>query len=89
MEMATITVRNVPDNIRDRIRVTAAQNGRSMEAEVRKTLTDTFGEDSKGMPKEEISERIRRVQADFAQYATEDLSVDRFLAERKAMWGED
>lgn len=33
--MATLTIRNVPENMRDALRVRAAKNGRSMEAELR------------------------------------------------------
>jgi antitoxin FitA len=33
--MATLTVRNIEDDTRDRLRVRAARNGRSMEDEVR------------------------------------------------------
>lgn len=36
--MTTLTVRNLEDWIRDALRVRAAQNGRSMEAEVREIL---------------------------------------------------
>ena len=36
--MATLTIRNLPDDVRDRLRVQAARNGRSMEAEARAIL---------------------------------------------------
>ncbi|WP_433799486.1 FitA-like ribbon-helix-helix domain-containing protein [Actinomycetospora sp. CA-084318] len=36
--MATITVRDLDDEVRSRLRVRAAENGRSMEAEVRAIL---------------------------------------------------
>jgi Arc-like DNA binding domain len=36
--MATLTVRNLPDEVRDALRVRAAQRGRSMEAEARAIL---------------------------------------------------
>lgn len=38
--MATLTVRDLDDSVRDRLRVRAAHHGRSMEAEVRAILTD-------------------------------------------------
>ena len=38
--MATLTVRDLDDSVRDRLRVLAAQHGRSMEAEVRAILTE-------------------------------------------------
>lgn len=36
--MATLTIRNLDDDVRDALRVRAAKNGRSMEAEVRAIL---------------------------------------------------
>jgi plasmid stability protein len=41
--MATLTIRNLPDDVRDRLRVRAAQAGRSMEAEARAILCDAVG----------------------------------------------
>jgi hypothetical protein len=37
--MAVLNIRNLPDDIRDRLRVRAARRGRSMEAEARAILT--------------------------------------------------
>ena len=36
--MASITIRNLDDDLKRRLRVRAAENGRSMEAEVREIL---------------------------------------------------
>jgi plasmid stability protein len=36
--MSTLTVRNLDDDVKSRLRVRAAQNGRSMEAEAREIL---------------------------------------------------
>jgi plasmid stability protein len=36
--MATLTIRNLPDDVRDRLRVRAARAGVSMEAEARSIL---------------------------------------------------
>ncbi|TFV55769.1 Arc family DNA-binding protein [Geodermatophilus sp. DF01-2] len=36
--MATLTIRDLDDGIRDKLRVRAAEHGRSMEAEVREIL---------------------------------------------------
>ncbi len=36
--MASVTIRNLPDDVKERLRVRAAQNGRSLEAEVREEL---------------------------------------------------
>ncbi len=40
--MATLTVRNLDDGLKARLRVRAAQNGRSMEAEARAILRSTL-----------------------------------------------
>jgi plasmid stability protein len=42
--MATLTIRNLPEKVRDRIRVRAAKRGVSMEAEVRDILTQAAAE---------------------------------------------
>ena len=41
--MATLTIRNVDPEVRQQLRVRAAQNGRSMEAELRQILKDAVG----------------------------------------------
>lgn len=38
--MAVMTIRNLDDDVRDRLRVRAAEHGRSMEAEIRAILTE-------------------------------------------------
>lgn len=38
--MAVMTIRNLDDEVREKLRVRAAQHGRSMEAEVREILTE-------------------------------------------------
>lgn len=43
--MASITVRNLDDELKQRLRVRAAANGRSMEQEVREILRVTLRED--------------------------------------------
>jgi plasmid stability protein len=58
--MATLTIRNLPDDLRDRIRREAAEHGRSMEAEVRLTLSERYRR--KPSPKE-ISKLIADLHA--------------------------
>ena len=41
--MAILNVRNLPDHVHRNIRIRAARNGRSMEAEVRTLLINLFG----------------------------------------------
>lgn len=38
--MATLTIRNVPDDVKHALRVKAAQNGRSLEDALRRLLAD-------------------------------------------------
>ena len=40
--MASITIRNLDDKVKARLRVRAARHGRSMEEEVRNILTETL-----------------------------------------------
>ena len=41
--MASITIRNLDDEVKTRLRVRAAGNGRSMEEEARRILRDAVG----------------------------------------------
>lgn len=49
--MAALSVRNLDETVRERLRVRAAQHGRSMEAEIRAILTDAVSPptDPKGL----------------------------------------
>lgn len=38
--MASVSIRDLDDEVRERLRVQAARNGRSMEAEIRSILTE-------------------------------------------------
>ena len=42
--MAAVSIRGLDDEVRDLLRVRAARHGRSMEAEIRLTLTDAVRE---------------------------------------------
>ncbi len=80
--MATLTIRNLPDEVRDRLRVRAAQNGRSMEAEAREILADAFG----GVPKTERQRTLREIQDRLRSLPGYDPNVsivDEFLAEKR------
>jgi antitoxin FitA len=56
--MPTLTIRNVDVAIKQRLRVRAARNGRSMEAELRQILSDTLAPESGRQPY--LAEAIRR-----------------------------
>ena len=49
--MSAVSIRNLDDQVKERLRVRAARHGRSMEAEVRAILTDAVREpaDSAGL----------------------------------------
>ena len=42
--MAALSIRDLDDDVRDRLRIRAARNGRSMEAEIRAILTAAVAE---------------------------------------------
>jgi plasmid stability protein len=58
--MATLTIRDLDDAIRDKLRVRAAEHGRSMEAEVRQILGDAV------RPKEDGEEWLAGFRSRFA-----------------------
>ncbi len=68
--MASITVRNIPDETHRALRVRAAQNGRSTEAEVREILEAAV------KPKERI--KVGSELAAFGdKYKLDDLKIQR------------
>lgn len=56
--MASITIRNLDDDVKERLRVRAAGNGRSMEAEVRELLEAAVANPYAGM---NIGQAIRKM----------------------------
>ena len=57
--MATLTIRNVDPEVREALRVRAARNGRSMEAELRQILQQTLSIE-KAHPEPNLADAIRR-----------------------------
>src|SRR5580658_8345768 len=57
--MTTLTIRNVDPELREELRVRAARNGRSMEAELRHILKEALGAE-KRRPEPNLAEAIRR-----------------------------
>ena len=45
--MAAVSIRDLPDDVRDRIRIRAARHGRSMEAEMRAILTAAVADEAR------------------------------------------
>ena len=68
--MAVLTVRNIDDGLKTRLRVRAAENGRSMEAEARAILRSTLI--GGGRPDDRLGSRIRER---FAGLAGDDLEL--------------
>ena len=54
--MASITIRNLDDDVKTRLRVRAADNGRSMEEEARLILRDAVG---RRKPPQDLASAIR------------------------------
>jgi plasmid stability protein len=58
MSMASLTIRNLDERLKGRLRVRAASRGRSMEEEVRQILRTSLDEPQPTSPN--LAERIRR-----------------------------
>jgi plasmid stability protein len=87
--MATLTIRKVSDQARDALRVRAARNGRSMEAEVRELIHAAASHHGTtqlppGQARDAILEAQRLVAA--TMRPGQDL-VSEFIDERRAIWG--
>jgi plasmid stability protein len=81
--MATITIRNLPDEVRDRLRVQAAENGRSMEAEARAMLEEHL-DVRRALDDQERRRRIEAVQEAMEPYRSPDvLMSEELIAERR------
>jgi plasmid stability protein len=61
--MATLTIRNIESEVKEKLRVRAARNGHSMEAELRDILRDALGGDR--TRETNLAEAIRRRFAPF------------------------
>ncbi|HTT80502.1 MAG TPA: Arc family DNA-binding protein [Stellaceae bacterium] len=75
--MTTLTIRNVDPEVRQRLRVRAAQHGRSMEAELRQIIKDAVGAAPEAKAEEsglDLAEAIRRR---FAPYGGVELEIPR------------
>ena len=73
--MASITVENIDDGLKQRLRVRAAGHGRSMEEEVREILREVVGD---GMPPDDLAAAIRKRVASLG-------GVDLDVPERESM----
>jgi hypothetical protein len=88
--MATLTIRNLPDDTRDALRISAAKNGRSLEAEVRAILVGHTGSKPlKATDPDKLLEGLRRRIKKANKGKMPQNVVDQFLKERRADWGEE
>ncbi len=86
--MATLTIRNLPDDVRDALRVRAAKHGRSMEAEVREMLATMIRNGDVLPDREQALKRIEHARAMVAQRVKQDdRQLDGFISERLELWG--
>jgi len=65
--MATITVRDLPEDLVGRIKETAARNSRSMEQEVRQLLQERFAR------RQDLLARIRERPPDFPRVPASEI----------------
>jgi plasmid stability protein len=56
--MATLTIRNIDARLKERLRIRAARNGHSMEAELRQIVRNALSSDRRSEPN--LAEVIRR-----------------------------
>lgn len=78
--MATLLIRNLSDDVRNKLRVRAAERGRSMEEEARTIIADAvddIGADSDDLPGSGAA-LVAELQAIFANIPTED--IDELIA---------
>jgi len=59
--MAVLTIRNVPEEVRARLRLRAAKAGRSVEAEIRAMLADASSRDEEARPASSLQEWVDRL----------------------------
>ena len=83
--MATLTIRDLPDEVRDKLRVRAAEHGRSMEAEVREVLGDYVERVRTARTAVAWEKVVSDAQAAFAPFRNAGASTsDELIAERHA-----
>jgi len=70
--VATLTIRNVDPDVQKRVRVRAAENGRSMEAELRQIIKDAVSVNTENVEEINLAEAIRRR---FARYGGVELEI--------------
>mgnify|MGYP000017586837 CR=1 FL=1 len=79
--MATLTIRNLDDNVKQALREQAARHGVSMEEEARNLLAKTFGSERKRKltAEEIVAKYARKPDTPFDQKAVADAMWDESL----------
>jgi plasmid stability protein len=77
--VATLTIRNLDDAVKERLRIRAAEHGRSMEAEARRILQTALGEPLRP-PQHNLYERVH---ARFAALGGVDLDLPQRMPVRE------
>jgi plasmid stability protein len=77
--MAVLTIRNVPEEVRARLRLRAAKAGRSVEAEIRAMLADASSRDEEARPASSLQEWVDRLYGKRKPRRV----VDTLIAERR------
>jgi plasmid stability protein len=77
--MATLTIRNLPDQVRDRLRIRAAHAGRSMEAEARAILAGALAPEKPRVSAEELQQLV----ADLYAGSPPPNAVDDFIRDKR------
>src|SRR5690348_8266336 len=72
--MASITIRNLDDEVKRRLRRQAAENGRSLEAEVREILNRSASADESPRPKTGL-DLFRGIRAVVEKYGGVELEI--------------
>lgn len=75
--MTTVTIRNVPDHVRDVFATRAAEEGRSMQEYLRRTLVEIAEHKTQREILEEARENARLCPPGAADHILEDLAADR------------
>lgn len=75
--MVTLTIRNLPEGVRDRLRLRAAENGRSMEAEARHVLAEVLAAEASASDIREAQRIVRQNSRPGGSI------VDELIAERR------
>lgn len=83
LKMASITIRNLEDNLKSSLRQQAALHGCSMEEEVRQILRRAV------LPAQEESSFARRIHQRFAQLGVDELPIpERQAARQPPQWND-